>query len=222
MKIHLKLVALVVTSTALAVPRSAAADDPQDIYSYAWNESRLQTGIGVSTILGGGVSGFTDKTMRDTVSSNVSGLWDLRVTLGSHTPLAFDIGYVGTAAKIDALIGTQNGTIVGTTVEGALRWNVLPHYAWNPYAFAGIGWQRYDLRGGDFSLSDTGMNKNDNSLVFPMGAGLTYRDPSGFVGDLHGTFRANANPGLVLESPGSSNYVPMHTWEASGAIGYEF
>jgi hypothetical protein len=29
--------------------------------------------------------------------------------------------------------------------EGALRWNILPHYTWNPYVFVGAGWQRYDI-----------------------------------------------------------------------------
>lgn len=53
-------------------------------------------------------------------------------------------------------------------------------------------------------------------------AGTTYRAASGLVLDLHGTFRLNANPGLVLERPGSKDYASMHTWEASAALGYEF
>jgi opacity protein-like surface antigen len=181
----------------------------------------MESELGISTILGGGISGFTDKTMRDSVSSNVGGLWNLRVTLGSHTPLGLDVGYTGTAANIDALIGNQSGTLVGTTAEGALRYNVLPHFAWNPYVFAGIGWQRYDGTCGNFHLSDTGMNESDNSVVYPMGLGMSYRHTSGLVLDLRGTFRANTNAGLVLENAGSS-YAPMHTWEASAAAGYEF
>ena len=66
------------------------------------------------------------------------------------------------------------------------------------------------------------MNGFDNNVVFPMGAGVAYRVPSGFVADIHGTFRAATSPDLVLQSVGSSNYADMHTWEASGAIGYEF
>jgi hypothetical protein len=204
---------------SLLVSRAARADDP---FNYDWHDSKVQSDIGVSTTLGGGVTGFTDKTMRDSMTSNVGGLWDLKVTLGSHLPLAVDVNYVGSAANVNALVGSQSGTLVGTTAEGALRYNIMPHFKWNPYAFAGIGWQRYDITGATFKLSDSGMNASDNSVVFPMGAGISYRDTSGLVVDLHGTFRANANPGLVLESPGSSNYAPMHTWAASGAIGYEF
>ena len=218
----INIVSFLVTASALTAPLIASADERPGIYSYAWNDPGLQSGIGVSTILGGGVTGFTNQTMRDTVSSSVGGLWNLRVTIGSHIPLAVDLGYVGTAQNINALTGTQTGHLVGTTMEGALRWNMLPHYAFNPYAFAGIGWQRYDLTGGTFTLSDTGIRDTDNSVVFPLGAGMQWRDPSGFVADLHGTFRANARAGLVQESVGSSNFARMNTWEASGAIGYEF
>ncbi len=216
-----KTLTFLVTGASLSGPLVARADDALSAYSYAWHDHHLQSDIGVSATFGGGVTGFTNKTMRDTVTSNVGELWNLRVTLGSHTPLALDVGYVGTIANINALIGPQSGSIVGTTLEGALRYNILPHYAWNPYAFAGIGWQRYDLIGGNFSLSDTGMNASDNSVVFPMGTGIAYRIESGLVVDLHGTFRANTRAGLVLETAGTSNYAPMHTWEASGALGYE-
>lgn len=219
----MKFLAILATGGALVAPAIAHADDViPSAYSYAWNEPEMRSGIGVSAILGGGLTGFTDQNMRNTMNNNFDGLWDLRVTIGSHTPLALDLGYIGTAGRINSLTSTKYGTLVGTTAEAALRWNVLPHYAWNPYAFAGIGWQRYDVTGGTFTLSDTGIRESDNSLVFPMGAGLAFRDKSGVVADLHGTFRANTNYGLVLESPTSSSYVPMHTWEASAAVGYEF
>ncbi len=218
-----KLATIVACGAALSAPRIARADDETpSAYDYSWHESSLRSGYGISTLLGGGVTGFTDKTMRDTISGSVGGLWNLKVTLGSHIPLALDLGYVGSAAKINSLAGTKWGTLVGTTAEAALRWNMLPHFEWNPYAFAGIGWQRYDLNGGTFTLADNGIRESDNSLVFPMGAGLAYRNANGLVVDLHGTFRANAAYGLVLENMTSSSYVPMHSWEASGALGYEF
>lgn len=206
---------------AICAPAAAFADEPGR-FSYAWREPGLASEYGVSTILGGGITGFTDKTMRDATTSNVGGLWDLRVTLGSHTPIGLDLAYVGTAASLDALDQSQSGTLVGTSVEGCVRYNVLPHYAWNPYAFAGIGWQRYDVTGAAFTTTATGMNDSDNAIVLPMGIGVAYRDKSGLVVDLRGTFRADTNSQLVLEEMASPNYVPMHTWEASGAIGYEF
>ncbi len=223
------------STEAPAVPTMTTAYTPQvttyapmtsDQTSYAWYEDRLSTGIGVAVVIGGGVSGFTDRQMRDTVSSDVSGLWDARFSIGTHIPLGLDISYLGTASELSSFAGTQAGTLIGTTTEGALRWNILPHGDFDPYIFGGIGWQRYDVTGRTVTLSDTGIRQSDNSIEFPMGLGISFRDPSGFIFDMRGTFRANVDEGLVLErnanNTSSNNYVPMHTWEASAAVGYEF
>jgi len=210
MKTVAKTAALLACGAVFSAPRATRADE------------RLPSGYGVTTVLGAGFSGFTDRAMRDTVSNNLGGLWDVRFTLGSHTPLALDIGYVGTAAKINALSGAKWGTLVGTTAEAALRFNILPHHAWNPYVFAGVGWQHYDINGIVFTMGDTGMNSADNSVVFPIGTGISYRD-AGLVVDVRGTFRANANAGLVLDATSMTNtFAPMHAWEASAAVGYEY
>lgn len=209
----------ILAGAVIVMPSAALADEASD---FAVHESALRSGFGVSTVLGGGITGFTNKTMRDSIASNVGGLWDLRVTIGSHTPIAFDIAYLGSAATIDALSGPESGTLVGTTVEGAVRYNVFPHKPWTPYAFAGIGWQRYDITGADLTLSDSGMRESDDAVVFPLGAGVAYRDKSGLVLDLRGTFRPVASADLVLDTIGSNKFASLHTWGASGAIGYEF
>jgi opacity protein-like surface antigen len=222
-KFKMGSMSVVACGAMLGAPAVALADEEMPgAYSYAWGDSRMQSEIGVSVILGGGIAGFTDETLRDSLTTNVAGLWDLRVNIGSHTPIGADISYVGTAANIDALIGTESGTLVGTTLEAAARWNMLPHNDVNPYVFAGIGWQRYDVTRGNFRLSDTGLNESDNATVFPLGAGVAYRDRSGLVVDLRGTFRPTANNDLILESPGSRDFAPAHSWEASAGIGYEF
>jgi hypothetical protein len=214
------------TVNVIVPPSDDLDDDSTNVYGYAWYEPALPSGIGVSTILGGGVAGFTDRTMRST-TSDLGGLWDLRVTIGSHVPLALDIGYVGSATNINGLPTGNKGTLIGTTVEGALRWNILPHFAWTPYVFAGLGWQRYDVTQTSVSLSDAGMNDHDNLLVFPLGTGVAWR-VGGFVADVRGTFRAATDQDLVLRSPtlfpttNSNDFAPMHTWEASAALGYEF
>jgi len=215
------------TTTTITSPEPVtdSGDYSEDSYSYAWSEPALQSGVGVSTILGGGVTGFTDKAMRGT-TSDVGALWDLRVTIGSHLPLALDISYLGSATNINGLPTGDKGRLIGTTVEGAVRYNVLPHFVWTPYVFAGAGWQRYDVTQTNVSLSDSGMNSEDNLLEFPMGAGMTYR-MGGFVADLRGTFRATTDNNLVLKTPptatpSTDDFAPMHTWEASAALGYEF
>lgn len=236
----LSLLACGVVSLAPAVAR--ADDDTSDAYtpppytpapyqpsvyapdptSYAWEDGTLSTGIGVSTLIGGGVSGFTSQAMRDTVSSTVSGAWTGRVTIGSHIPIGLDINYLGTAATINSLVSNNSSTLIGTTVEAAVRWNILPHAAVTPYIFGGVGWQRYDVTGSSITFADSGINSSTNSLEIPAGAGFSFRDPSGLVFDIRGTYRDVQSPGLVLSGPQSSTYLPLHTWEADAAIGYEF
>jgi hypothetical protein len=205
--------------------RPAAADD-DEVYNFAWSEPGLRTGIGVTVFLGGGIGGFTDSTMRD-VTSNIQGLWDARVTIGSHIPIGLTISYVGTAQSLNSFdIGTS-GHLIGTAVEGALQVNILPHYIVNPYIFGGLGWQRYDVTGATVTLADTGMNSSDNLLTVPMGGGFQIRQ-NRFVFDTRGVFRAATNNNLVLERPfvvgvsTSNSFASMHTWEVSSALGFEF
>lgn len=205
-------------------PTTYTYDDnqPSDsgAYSYAWREPRLRSQVGVGVSLGGGVAGFTDVAMRDVMKHDVGGLWDLRVSLGTHIPIGLDLSYLGTAAPLQTLGGADNGTLIGTTVEGAVRYNLLPHFVWNPYVFAGVGWQRYDVTDASFATSDTGMRELDNVLEFPMGGGVGYRARSGLVVDVRGTFRATTSSDLLREPDGDR--AAVHSWGASGAIGYEF
>ncbi|MBX3160437.1 MAG: outer membrane beta-barrel protein [Deltaproteobacteria bacterium] len=189
---------------------------------YAWRDNRLSSGIGVALQLGAGITGFTNDTMRSLSNTDVGGLWAAKLTLGSHLPIGIDVAYTGTSTDISSLIGSRNGTLLGTTVEGALRYNILPHFPVNPYVFAGLGWQRYDITDNTFSLSDSGIADRDDSLIVPMGAGLAWRDRSGLVMDVHGTFRLNTNSEMVLERVASRDFADMHTWEASANVGFEF
>src|SRR5438093_13073781 len=64
-----------------------------------WTDPAVESGIGVGINVGGGITGFTNRTVRDSTSP-VGGLWDLRATFGSHVPLALEVGYLGTATRI--------------------------------------------------------------------------------------------------------------------------
>lgn len=207
-------------SVASAQPRDESTPtEAPGPYSYGWNEPSLISGIGIGFQVGGGVAGFTDQHVRDAVESNVSGMWEARAIVGTHIPLGLEVAYIGSTVDIQPLGTTQTGTLVGTGVEGALRWNTLPHYAWNPYLFAGLGWQRYDVRDVNFSLSDTGVADRDNLTVFPLGGGLAYRD-AGIMVDVRGTIRPATNADLVTETNGDT--AKMHTWDVSAQLGYEF
>jgi hypothetical protein len=213
-------------TTTTPVSTGYVALDGVDTLSYAWGDPHLASGIGISTSLGGGVAGFTDKTMRN-ATSDVGGLWDLRVTLGTRLPLAVDLSYIGSATGLKGFSGRRNGNLIGTTVEGAIRWNVLPHAPFTPYIFGGAGWTRYDVTQNNVTLADSGMNPSDNLLEFPAGVGFAWR-AYGFTADVRGTYRQTMDQNLVLKSPlgavtnNSDDFAPMHSWEASAAVGYEF
>jgi hypothetical protein len=189
------------------------------MYSYAWRDPTLESGIGVSFQVGGGVGGFTDSSVNNLSSSEIGGVWQFRSTIGSHTPLGVDLAYNGTAYDVQDFSGVASDTLIGTEFEGALRWNMLPHYAWNPYIFGGVGWQHYDLNDNVLTRADSGIGSSDDIAVFPMGVGLAFRDDSGFTGELRGTFRAAASSSFIQDATGAD--ADLHTWEATAGIGYE-
>jgi len=196
-------------------------------FDFDWHNPRLRSGIGVSMVAGGGVAQFTKATMRGT-TSDIGGLWNVHLTLGTHLPLALDLAYVGTATHIGGLPTGNSATLLGSAAEGTLRWNVLPNFVWTPYVFGGVGYQRYDVKGGNVSLSDSGMNSSDNLLSVPAGLGFVWRGDNGLVADIHGTYRFTWFQDLVLangapiNTTSNNSFVKLDNWEASAAIGYEF
>ncbi len=211
-----------VNETTAPAPQTATAD------TYNWSDPDLESKIGVDVAIGGGVTGFTDKTMRNSTSS-VGGLWDARVSIGTHVPIGFDVSYVGTANTVHQAGEAMNlGDLIGTTIEADARFNVLPQYPMTPYLFAGFGWTRYQIRNLKAAFAPAGMRSVDDIGEVPMGAGLAYR-MNGLTVDLRGTFRATQDQTLIpkdasvdASSTVSSNFAPMHSWEASAAVGYEF
>jgi hypothetical protein len=191
-----------------------------------WRDEHVRSGIGVGIQAGGGVLGFVDPSLRDTTGS-VGGMWTFRAAFGTHVPLGLEVAYVGSATPLDTEFGRADALMIGTGIESALRYNVTPRSAWSPYVFAGLGWQRFTIDDTAFQLSDTGVGNRDDLLVVPVGVGLSYR-VGGFVSDVRGTFRAATGESLVLEDPalslatGAGSYAPMHTWDASLNVGYEF
>jgi len=188
-----------------------------------WFDPQVGSGIGVGVNIGAGITGFVDPA----VPANVGTMWALRAAFGTHVPLALEVGYMGSATPIDTEFGRADATMVGTTLEAALRYTLMPRARWSPYGFAGIGWQRYTINDDAFQLSDTGIANRDELLVLPVGAGIAFRTGA-LVTDVRGTFRAARGEDLVLENPelslatGAVSFAPMHTWDASLNVGYEF
>jgi hypothetical protein len=164
--------------------------------------------------------------MRNTTSA-VGGAWSFRAAMGTRFPLALELGYTGTATAINGQLGPATATLMGRTLESAIRYTVMPRATWSPYIFAGLGWQHYTIDDRSFELSDTGIRTNDDLLVMPFGLGMAYRYGS-VVTDVRGTLRAASGANLVLDNPelalatGQGGYAPMHSWETSLNVGYEF
>ena len=120
-----------------------------------------------------------------------------------------------------SLTGMQTGTLVGTTIEGGLRYNLRPDDALDPYIGVGVGWQRYDVRNAEVDMASAGLKDSDGGLVFPVALGMAYRPGHSVVLDLHGTVRANATGDFALRRMGGHEYAPMHTWELGAALGFD-
>lgn len=190
------------------------------MYSYAWSEPKMSSQIGIGMTVGGGLAGFTNKTLRDTVDTNVSGMWTARASFGTHIPIGIEAAYVGTDVALNRVNGIKLGNLVGTEFEADVRWNILPHYEWNPYVFGGLGYQRYDITNSKLAQADTSLSSKDNLLAIPFGAGVSYRDRSGFTFDVRGTFRPTTGADLVKEPGGGQ--AQEHTWDTTAQLGYEF
>ena len=219
MKITIKtvLVTLGLLTTA-GIARGQPATDEDD-YGYQWQESHLPSGFGIATVLGGGVSGFTESSVKD-VTSNVQGLWNLRVTLGSHDTFALDFDYVGTAGSLDIPGVASSQTLVGTNFNAALRYNLWPSLPFTPYAFGGAGYQHYHVTGMTVPVG-VGIRDSDTFAVFPLGIGVAYR-VNGLVLDARGTLRLAEDSNLIVSNAATGAFASMHTWEASAGAGYEF
>ena len=196
---------------AVGLGARAAAADPW----WDWDEA---SHIGV--MVGGGVQGFTEKTMRDT--AKLAGAWDARLDLGVRMPVSLELGYLGSAGDLAPRFGAgPSTTLIGTTVEGDLRLNFMPYAPSTPYLFAGAGWQRWDVTNDQgLPMSVTGERASDDQLEIPVGAGLSWYG-QGFLADVRGTVRFMSNPRLVQSGVFAGDYVPMHTWGVLARVGFE-
>lgn len=209
------------TTTVMAIlaaaAGTAAADDTVDY----WPNS--QYGMEISA--GGGVENFTSDRMQS--ATDPGGMWDLRLVLGTRSPVALEGAYVGTAQSINSVFGDQNSArLIGTGLEGDVRLNLFPMEDFTPYAFGGLGWKRYDVTGADFKTADTGISDSDSLLEVPLGAGLAWRD-YGFVADARFTYRMAVGEDLVIANDSrnpvdTGDAAGMDNWTVGARIGAEF
>jgi hypothetical protein len=191
--------------------------------TYERSNERERLGIGIAA--GAGAGGFTGTDLRGT--SNVGGDWDVRLTLGTRSPLAFEASYIGSAQRLNALGLDNNAMLVGNGAQGALRLNAMAGLPITPFVFGGVAWRRYDVTNSATNTSDVG--ETDDVLELPVGAGIAGMF-KGLMVDLRGEFRYTTNADLVrtgsLDQPiigvSDNEFGTMHRWGLNANVGYEF
>jgi hypothetical protein len=175
-------------------------------------DSLSRLGLGVS--LGGGVEGFTDGRLADTAGTGAA--WDLRLLLGTHTSIALEAAYDGSAQTVSAFGLDPAAILIGTGLEGGVRFNVwsLPFMA--PYVAAGAGWRRYDLTRA--SLNHSVVSEHDNVLELPLAAGLAIHI-GGTTLDARVQYRVASGSDLVRDDNG--RHLAMNRWGVSANLGVE-
>jgi len=207
------------TIVVTPAPAPAPAPAPTYVYEPGSRTSGMER-VGFSLSAGGGVTDFTDQSMRDT--TGVGGSWAVRATIGTKTPLGFEGSYIGSAQSINALGIDSNTMLVGNGLQGALRLNAVVGAPITPFLFGGVAWNHYDLA--NTSQNTSAISDTDNLLEIPVGLGIggSWR---GFGYDLRGEMRFATNEDLVPElSAGrdTGSHADMHRWGVNATLGYGF
>ncbi len=200
----------VATDTTTYVP-PPMADDYDDA------DEGILKNLGFGIAAGGGAGGFVNDSLRNTTS--VGGDWDVRATIGTRMPIAFEGSYIGSAQSIDALGLDNDAVLVGNGVQGALRFSAPIGLPFRPFAFGGAAWRRYDLTGSDTNLSDVA--GADDVLELPVGIGIG-GSWNGLMLDARGEYRFSADNDLLPVTEDGSDYAEMDRWGIKGTVGVEF
>lgn len=182
---------------------------------YTSTEDTLER-YGVSVSLGGGVSGFTSETMRDTTHDG--GAWGVNVAIGTRSPLAIEAAYIGSAQSIDALGLESDAVLLGNGLQAGVRVNLLDSNL-QPFGFAGIAWRRYSLADEGINTSDVA--DDDDVLEIPVGVGIAWKY-RGFLLDARGEFRLASQEDMVPRLQDSTENASMHRYGVTANVGYAF
>jgi hypothetical protein len=169
---------------------------------------------GIAVALGGGVSGFTSETMRDTTQDG--GDWGVRVTMGTRSRIGIEAQYLGSAQAIDALGIENDAKLVGNGVQAGLRLNLID-YNVQPFVFGGVAWRHYRLM--DEGINTSAVSDRDDVLELPVGVGLAWKY-RGLMFDVRGELRYAAMEDMVPRLSGDA--ASMHRYGALADVGFAF
>ena len=144
------------------------------------------------------------------------------MVMGLRRFFGFEAGYVGAAHPLsDPGLGA-GATLMGHGAEGALRLNVPLEWDSSyitPFAFAGLGWQRYRIRGGNGAGEGRFMGRADDVAVIPVGGGVAMGHGHLYV-DARAAVRFTEFDDL-LRDPASSQG-QLRQWTFGASVGYLF
>ncbi len=176
----------------------------------------LISNYGLAVGVGGGVADFTGDAMRD--MTGTAGAWDARLIFGTHKYFGVEAGYLGSLQSIDSLGLDNNALLVSSGVDAAVRLHLLPGQ-FQPYAFAGAGWRRYDLTNVETNTSS--VTETDDVLEIPFGIGFAYTYEH-LTFDVRGSYRPTVGSDLVMPNLKGEDSPALDTFQVSGRIGWEF
>ena len=174
---------------------------------------------GLAFQVGGGVTGFSRQTTRDTFGTG--GYWDARAIVGNRSFLGAELAYVGSARGATAGGLQGNAGLLGDGAELAVRVN-LPiereRLLIEPFVFGGAGWTYYQIVNEDGNASN--VKDHANALSIPFGAGLS-AGYDHFIVDARFTYRPVFDDKLVRLTTGDRDHEDLQNWSAGLTVGYE-
>jgi hypothetical protein len=175
-------------------------------------------GFGLS--LGGGVDGFVDEAAIGT-DTTVGGSWNLRLTWGTKSPIAFEGSYIGSAQSIDAIGLDNDAVLVGNGAQGAVRVNFVTDYVAQPFLYGGAAWRHYELTNTNFNTSDVA--DSDDVFELPVGIGVAGY-VAGFMADVRAEYRGTWDDDMFPSDNDRSDALisQMDRWGVMANIGAEF
>jgi hypothetical protein len=168
--------------------------------------------VGMAALIGGGFEAFTADSLQGMTGTGAT--WAARAVAGTRQLVGVEAAYIGAARSLDGS-GLGNASLMSNGVEAAARFNVpvpLGRSLLEPFAFVGLGWQHYSVRG----AGSASLNSSDDVLTLPYGAGLEFAYGM-LIADARFTYRQTYLNDLVRVGDGR-----LSNWGASLQLGVEF
>jgi hypothetical protein len=203
---------LFVAFLGVGAPSLAAAQPRGGADAQLTGQRGLLTEYGEYLLLGGGVTNYVDRAVKDRVETG--GTWDLRVGLGNRAFIGGELAYVGSARKANDL----GRNLVTNGAEGVLRLQYpydTGRWVVTPFAFGGAGWTHFDVHG----VRAAALRDSDDVFEVPFGGGITLGYDHLLL-DARFTYRQTFDEKLVPAADGTA--ASLRSWAVTGSVGYEF